>query len=117
MNIEKYLRNDKFTSKEELAEKMNISEREVRRQISELKKQRVVIYNSSTKGYRLAKELKGMTKEERKAEVEEIKHTVADINSRKKSYNKQLRKYIAYIKKAEEITMLEENENHIPRID
>lgn len=115
--IEQYLRNDKFTSREELAEKMKVSEREVRRQISELKTHRVVIYNSQTKGYRLAKELRSMNKEEREEDINLVNRSVADIKSRKKVYNKQLRKYIAYLKKAAEINMLEENENHIPRLD
>jgi hypothetical protein len=34
-----------------------------------------------------------------------IKHCIADINSKKKVYNKQLRKYIAYLKIAEQRKM------------
>ena len=66
---------------------------------------------------RLAKELKGLTKEEREKEVDLVKHSLNDCKSRTTQLNKQKRKYIAYIKKAEQIVLEEENMNHIPRID
>jgi len=66
IDIEKYLSTEKYTTRKELVEKTGLSDREVRNKISELKKRRVVIYSSSTKGYRLAKELRGMSKEESK---------------------------------------------------
>ena len=78
-----------------------MSDREVRRQISELKKERVVICSSSTRGYRLAKEINSTSKIELQKEIELIKHCVAEIQSKKKVHNKQLRKYIAYLKVAE----------------
>lgn len=112
--IERYLTDKRFISRQELANELNISEREVRRQISELKKHRVVIYSSRIKGYRLAKEIRKMSKEERTQEAELVQASILDIKSRKKVFNKQLRKYIAYLKKVEEINMIEENENHIP---
>jgi len=105
MDIEKYLSTEKYTTRKELVEKTGLSDREVRNKISELKKRRVVIYSSSTKGYRLAKELRGMSKEERKQEIELVKHSLNDCKSRTKQINKQKRKYIAYLKKAEEIEL------------
>ena len=75
-----------------------------------------LLYSSSNAGYRLAKELKSMTPEEREKEIELVEHSLNDCKSRTKQLNKQKRKYIAYIKKAQEI-MLEENQNHIPKID
>lgn len=116
-NIENYLSKYKFTSREELAEKMGISERTVRDEISKLKQKRVVLYNSQTKGYRLARELRGMSTKELDEEIKLVERCIADINSRKEVFNKQLRKYIGYLAKAKEIKMLNENENHYSYID
>ena len=117
IDIKDYLSTEKYTTRKELVEATGFSDREVRSRISELKKKRVVIYSSQNTGYRLAKELKGLTKEERKKEVELVKHSLNDCKSRTTQLNKQKRKYIAYIKKAEQIALEEENMNHIPRID
>ena len=117
IDIKDYLSTEKYTTRKELVEATGFSDREVRSRISELKKKRVVIYSSQNTGYRLAKELKGLTKEEREKEVELVKHSLNDCKSRTTQLNKQKRKYIAYIKKAEQIALEEENMNHIPRID
>lgn len=117
IDIKDYLSTEKYTTREELVEATGFSDREVRSRISELKKKRVVIYSSQNTGYRLAKELKSLTKEEREKEVELVKHSLNDCKSRTTQLNKQKRKYIAYIKKAEQIALEEENMNHIPRID
>jgi biotin operon repressor len=117
IDIKDYLSTEKYTTRKELVEATGFSDREVRSRISELKKKRVVIYSSQNTGYRLAKELKSLTKEEREKEVELVKHSLNDCKSRTTQLNKQKRKYIAYIKKAEQIALEEENMNHIPRID
>ncbi len=117
IDIKDYLSTEKYTTRKELVEATGFSDREVRSKISELKKKRVVIYSSQNTGYRLAKELKSLTKEEREKEVELVKHSLNDCKSRTTQLNKQKRKYIAYIKKAEQIALEEENMNHIPRID
>lgn len=117
IDIKDYLSTEKYTTRKELVEATGFSDREVRSKISELKKRRVVIYSSQNTGYRLAKELKSLTKEEREKEVELVKHSLNDCKSRTTQLNKQKRKYIAYIKKAEQIVLEEENMNHIPRID
>lgn len=116
-NIENFLSAYKFKTRQQLAQEMDISEREVRRQISMLKQYRVVIYNSSTKGYRLAREIRSMSEIERKTEIDLVQRSINDIQSRKKVFNKQLRKYIAYLEKAKQYELEEENQNHIPRID
>lgn len=116
-NIEEFLSSYKVKTRQEIANEMGISERKVRDKISKLKQKRVVIYNSSTKGYRLAKEIRSMSKIERNKEKELIQRCINDINSRKKVFNMQLRKYIAYLKKLEQYELVEENYNHIPRID
>lgn len=116
IDIKDYLSTEKYTTRKELVEKTGLSDRDVRDKISELKKHRVVLYSSNRSGYRLAKELKSMTKDEREAEIKEVEYSLNDCKSRTKQLNKQKRKYIAYLKKAEQI-MFEENEQHIPRID
>ena len=62
INIKDYLSTERYTTRKELVEKTGLSDRDVRDRISELKKHRVVLYNSNKAGYRLAKELKSMTK-------------------------------------------------------
>ncbi len=116
IDIKNYLSTERYTTRKELMEKTGLGDREVRSKISELKKERVVIYSSSKAGYRLAKELKSMSQHERDEEMKLVTHSLNDCKSRTKQLNKQKRKYIAYLKKAEKI-MLEENMNHIPRID
>ena len=116
IDIKDYLSTERYITRKELVDKTGLSDRDVRDRISELKKHRVVLYSSSRSGYRLAKELKSMTQEEREAEIKEVEHSLNDCRSRTKQLNKQKRKYIAYLKKAEQI-MLEENIQHIPRID
>lgn len=116
IDIIKYLSTERYITRKELVEKTGLSDREVRNRISELKKERVVIYSSGKSGYRLAKELKNMTQQEREEEIELVTHSLNDCKSRTKQLNKQKRKYIAYLKKAEQI-MLEENMNHIPKVD
>ena len=108
INIKNYLSTERYVTRKELMEKTGLGDREVRSKISELKKERVVIYSSNKAGYRLAKELKNITREEREEERSLVTHSLNDCKSRTKQLNKQKRKYIAYLKKAEQI-MLEEN--------
>lgn len=117
IDIKDYLSTEKYTTRKELVEATGFSDREVRSKISELKKKRVVIYSSQNTGYRLAKELKSLTKEEREKEVELVKHSLNDCKSRTTQLNKQKRKYIAYIKKAEQIALEETKINYIPGIE
>ena len=117
IEIKDCLSTEKYTTRKELIEMTGMSDRSIRDQISELKKERVVLYSSQRKGYRLAKELRSMTKEERAEEVEQVLHSLNDCKSRTKQLNKQKRKYIAYLKKAEQIELEENNLNHIPAID
>ena len=117
IEIENYLSSIKYTTRKELVQKTGLCDRDVRRKISELKKHRVVLYNSGRSGYRLAKEFKSMSKTEREEELEQVRHSLNDCKSRTKQLKKQMRKYIAYLKKAEQIELEEKNYNHIPRID
>lgn len=117
IDIEKYLSATRYTTRKELCEKTNLSDRAVRDLISKLKTKRVVIYSSSRSGYRLAREYKSMSNIERQEELNQIKHSLNDCESRVKNLKKSMRKYIAYLKKAEQIEMEEQNYNHIPHID
>ena len=101
INIEDFLNDKKLTSKQEIAELTGLNERVVRKKISDLKLVKPVIYNSHKKGYRLAKKIEEMTKEELQKEVKLIEHCIADIQARKKVFDKQLRTYIAYLKIAD----------------
>lgn len=101
MNIESYLSATSYKTRGQLVNETGLSDRKVRSQISELKKKKVVIYSSNTKGYRLAKEINSASESELQKEIELIKHCIAEIQSKKKVHNKQLRKYIAYLKVAE----------------
>ena len=104
-------------TRREFEEKTGLNERTVRDLISKLKTKRVVIYSSQTKGWRLAKEYSSMAKIQREEELEQIRHSLNDCKSRVKNIKKSMRKYIAYIKKAEQIELEEANYNHIPKID
>ena len=117
INIEDYLSCFKYITKQEICEKTGLNERTVRDMVSKLKEKRVVIYSSQTKGWRLAREYSSMSKIEREEELRQIEHSLNDCKSRTKQLNKQKRKYIAYLEKAKQIEMQEENYNHIPRID
>lgn len=108
IDIKDYLSTERYTTRKELVERTGLSDREVRNRISELKKERVVIYSSSQSGYRLAKDFKSMTNEEFQKEIDLVMHSLNDCKSRTKQLNKQKRKYIAYIKKAEQFM---KNEN------
>ena len=107
--IEKYLSTEKYITRQELSELTGLSDRKVRSKISELKKHRVVLYSSQRSGYRLAKEYRSMSKQQREEEIEQVKHSLNDCKSRTTRLNKQKRKYIAYLKKAEQIDLEEAN--------
>lgn len=117
VNIENYLNSTKFTTRKELVARTGLTDREVRRRISELKNKRVVIYSSQRSGYRLARELRSMSTIEREEEKRLVEHSLNECKSRVKKLKKQMRKYIAYLKKAEQINLEELNDNHIPHID
>lgn len=103
INIKDYLSDKRFKTKEQLMKETNLGERTVRRKISELKYDRVVLYNSQTKGYKLARFIdpEKMTDAQIEKELDLVQHSINDIKARKKVFNKQLRKYIAYQKKVE----------------
>lgn len=117
IKIEEYLSSTKYTTKKELIEKTGLSDRAVRDKISKLKTKRVVLYSSSNaKGFRLARELRSLSQKGREEEKKLVMHSLHECKSRSKQLRKQMRKYIAYLKMAEQIEMEEINEKHIPNI-
>lgn len=103
--VEDYLSDKEFTTREELVARTGYSDRKVRQLISELKLIKPVLYNSQTKGYRLAKKPSEMSIEEVIQEMNMAQHCVNDIESRKEVFNQQERVYIAYIKDCENAVM------------
>lgn len=117
MKIEDYLSTEYFKSRKQLSRETGLTDRAVRNRISQLKKEKAVIYNSQTKGYRLAKDIEGIeTLDEAQEEMGLIQHSINDIEARKADMNKSERSYIAYLKRLENRIMFLENINHIPQI-
>ena len=73
INIEDYLSTTRYATRQELCDRTGLSDREVREKISNLKTKRVVIYSSSRSGYRLAKEIQRMSKQELKKKLDLFK--------------------------------------------
>lgn len=114
MKIEEYLSTEEFKTRQQLVQETGMTGRFIRNQISMLKKKKPVIYNSQTRGYRLAKDIKSFnTAEEAKEELEQIQHCINDIEARKRDMNRSERTYIAYQKKLGEEIMILDNEKHI----
>lgn len=117
MKIEDYLSTEYFKSRKQLSRETGLTDRAVRNRISQLKKEKAVIYNSQTKGYRLAKDIEGIeTLDEAQEEMGLIQHSINDIEARKADMNMSERSYIAYKKRLENRIMFLENMNHIPQI-
>lgn len=118
MKIEDYLSTDYFKSRKQLSQETGLTDRTVRDNISQLKKEKPVIYNSQTKGYRLAKDIQSIeTLKEANEEMELILHCINDMEARKHDMNMSERCYIAYLNVLKNKVMVLENANHIPRID
>lgn len=117
MKIEDYLSTEYFKSRKQLVKETGLTDRVLRSKISQLKKEKAVIYNSQTRGYRLAKEIESIaTVDEAKKEMELIQHSINDIEARKTDMNKSEKSYIAYLKRLENRVMILENMQHIPDI-
>lgn len=117
MKIKDYLSTEYFKSRKQLVRETGLTDRVVRDKISKLKKEKAVIYNSQTKGYRLAKDIESIeTLDEAKEEISLIRHCINDIEARKADMNMSERSYIAYLKRLENRIMVLENMNHIPQV-
>lgn len=117
MNIEEYLSTENFKTRQQLVQETGLNDRAVRNKISDLKKIKPVIYNSQTRGYRLAKDINSFnTADEAIEESMLIQHCINDIEARKRDMNMSERTYIAYRNELDKQIMILRNENHIPMI-
>ena len=89
---------DRFISRSELKELTNISDRQIRRYIAELRQSRNIISLSSGKGYKRPKHTDNMTKDEIKEMYDIVKHQIAENNSRIKKIKYNMKSQIAYLK-------------------
>lgn len=89
---------DSFITKRELIDLTGLSERTIRRYISEIRKDHSIISLSSEKGYIKSKSTDDMTKEEMIQEYEMVKHQIAESNSRIKELKKNMKSSIARLK-------------------
>lgn len=89
---------DRFITRKELVDITGINDRQIRRIISDIRKEHTIISLSSNKGYRKVKSTDDMTKEEIRLEYEIIKHQLAESNSRIKEIKKNMRSSIARLK-------------------
>lgn len=89
---------NRFITRKELVDKLNISDRLLRRYISEIRKDHNIISLSSGKGYKRVKSVNEMTKEEIEEMYKTIKHQIAENNSRIKKLKYNLKEQIAYLK-------------------
>lgn len=86
MNIEKYLSTEEFKTRGQLAIETGKTDRVIRQAISNLKKTRPVIYNSQTKGYRLAKDLNSFnTAEEAQEEYDLIQRWLGNYETEERA--------------------------------
>lgn len=95
MDIYELIPNDRYISKLELMDLTGLSERVVRREISKLKKECVILSFSSGKGYRKVKPTEEMTKEEMEIEYQEVMHCIREYQHRITDLKKSMRKLIA----------------------
>ena len=89
---------DRFITREELVKTLKISDRQLRRYISEIRKEHNVISLSSGKGYRRAKSTDHMTYKELEREYDIIKHQIAENIIRIKKIKYNMKSQIAYLK-------------------
>jgi len=101
------LRSETPVSKWDMAEKLELSERMIRRMIAECSMYYAVIATSNREGYRLARKIDEMNLEEKNREAEEIKHQLNDFNSRIKCLKKRMKPLIAYLKVLEKSMVVE----------
>jgi len=95
------LRSDKVVYKQDLQKMFNISERKVRLQISKISMYYPVISKSCQKGYRLAKPIDTLNKEDLQLEVKEVNHVLKELQSRVIQLKAKMKPLIAWKKVAE----------------
>ena len=99
---------DNFITRGELRDLTGISDRQIRRYISEIRKEHSIISLSSGKGYKKSKSTDFMSLSDMKIEYALIKHQIAESNSRIKSIKANMRTSIARLKILEKNINLKE---------
>lgn len=89
---------NKNITKEELLAATGTNDRTLRHVISNLKTKHTIIASSRQKGYRKCKHTSEMSEAEIEKEITNIENCICEIKSKKKTYNKQLRQYVAYLR-------------------
>jgi len=105
MDIKEYLDCSNFKTRKQLIKETGMTDRCIRRLISQLKVINTVLYNSQQSGYRLAKPLENLSREELIEELKLVNHCINDIEARKEKFNQQERQYIAYLEKGKEFLL------------
>lgn len=98
MNIYELIPTDRFITRKELCELTGRTDRQLRRMISDIRKEHCIISLSSNKGYRRVLPTNDMEQEDMKIEYELIKHQIAENNSRIKEIKKNMRTSISRLK-------------------
>ncbi len=100
MNIKDYLNDRGFKTRKKLIAETGMSDRAIRDKISELKQEEVVVYNSQTSGYRLARDYKELSGEDLYFEILEVEHSLNDILARIDVFNLQIKTYEKWLNNA-----------------
>lgn len=97
------LKSEKPVSKWDMVEKLELSERKIRKMISECSQFYAVIATSDKEGYRLAKKIDSMNDEEKALEKIEVEHQLAELKCRVKALKRRMKPLVAYLKMMEKL--------------
>lgn len=97
------LKSEKPVSKWDMVEKLELSERRIRKMISDCSQFYAVIATSDKEGYRLARKIDSMTDEEKALEKNEVEHQLAELKCRVKALKRRMKPLVAYLKMMEKL--------------
>lgn len=92
------LKSEKPISKWDMVEKLEKSERRIRRMIADVSQFYAVIATSDKEGYRLARKIDSMNDDERNLEKIEVEHQLAELKCRVKALKRRMKPLVAYLK-------------------
>lgn len=87
----------------ELKQLLNLADSNIRERISICAYDYPIISYSTSKGYRIPKRIEDLTDEQLNFEIEEVQHTLNEIQSRIKCLQMRMKPLIAYLKVAEKM--------------
>lgn len=105
------LKSEKPVSKWDMVEKLEKSERRIRRMIADCSQFYAVIATSDKEGYRLARKIDSMNDEEKALEKIEVEHQLAELKCRVKALKRRMKPLVAYLKVLERECPLTPEEN------